>query len=417
MNLWMRVLLLLLVAALAAAGWHWLIADPGYVLVRIHGWRLETTLVVAVVALLLFWAVVRLVWWLLHWPFGAVTRRHRRSCRRRLEEGLVALAEGRHAVAERALGRAARHAPLRAPALLAAAEAASQRGDPKAALEALDRVAELQPQAARVVRARVLRRDGRAHDALALLAGEAESGSLPPAGWREWVNAALLADDIERAQRGLEPLRRSGALEPAAFASVEARVLAAALYAASDSDALDALWSKLSRAQRRQPVLVEAYARRAAALGRGLPAMDEIESALRRQWSSPLAAVYGELEGGDVEARLRRAEGWLDAHPDDAALLGTLGRLCARLGLWGKAREYLQRALAQGAQAGTWEALGDTYAGQDNPALAQRCYHNALRVSRGEPAQPLPGVNAPEAGGPAELEERSEHGVPRLRES
>jgi HemY protein len=84
MNLWMRVLLLLLVAALAAAGWHWLIADPGYVLVRIHGWRLETTLVVAVVALLLFWAVVRLVWWLLHWPFGAVTRRHRRSCRRRL---------------------------------------------------------------------------------------------------------------------------------------------------------------------------------------------------------------------------------------------------------------------------------------------------------------------------------------------
>lgn len=417
MKLWVRVLVLLLVAALAAAGWHWLIADPGYVLVRIHGWRLETTLVVALVALLVAWALLRLLWWLLHWPFGAFTRRHRRSCRRRLEEGLVALAEGRHAVAERALGRAARHAPLRAPALLAAAEAASQRGDPKAALEALDRVAELQPQAARVVRARVLRRDGKAEEALALLAGEAESASLPPAGWREWVNAALLTGDIERAQRGLEPLRRSGALEPAAFAAVEARVLSAALHAAPDSDVLDALWSGLPRAQRRQPALIEAYARRAAALGRGLAAMDEIESALRRQWSPALAGVYGELDGGDVEARLRRAEGWLDAHPDDATLLGTLGRLCARLGLWGKAREYLQRALAQSARPAVWEALGDTYAGQDNPALAQRCYHNALRVSRGEQALPLPGVAVPQASGPAQLEERSEHGVPRLRES
>src|SRR5690348_17464254 len=44
--------------------------------------------------------------------------------RKRLFDGMVALAEGRHAEAGRALERAAQHAPLRAPALLAAAEAA-----------------------------------------------------------------------------------------------------------------------------------------------------------------------------------------------------------------------------------------------------------------------------------------------------
>lgn len=416
MSVWWRVLLLLALAALAAAGWHWLVADPGYVLVRIAGWRLETTLVVAVLALLLLWLLLSLGWRLLRWPFGAVTRRHRRSCRRRLSEGLVALAEGRHAVAERALARAARHAPLRAPALLAAAEAASQRGDVKAALESLDQAAEHSPQAARVVRARVLRRDGRSGEALALLGTEAEAGTLPPAGWRELVRSALIEGDLTRARTALEPLRRSGALEPDAYAALERRVLVAELATAGDAQALDILWSQLPRAQRRQPAAIEAFARRAARLGRGLAAMDEIESALRRQWSSSLAAVYGELDGGDVEARLRRAEGWLDGHGTDAGLLATLGRLCTRLGLWGKAREYLERSLAAAPGAGTWEALGDVYGGQDNPSLAQRCYHNALRLSRGEQAEPLPGAAAAATTGPLELEQRSEHGVPHLRD-
>lgn len=417
MSVWWRILLLLALTALAAAGWHWLVADPGYVLVRIRGWRIESTLVVTIVALLMLWAALTLGWRLINWPFGAITRRHRRTCRKRLADGLVALAEGRHAAAERALSRAARHAPLRAPALLAAAEAAAARGDAKAALEALDQVAEVSPQAARVARARVLRDDDRAEEALGLLAPEADAGTLPPAGWRELVAAALQAGDIERARGALEPLRRSGALEPRAYAEIESQVLAAAIRMAEDAGALDALWSKLPRAQRRMPVLIEAYARRAASLGHGLSAMDEIESALRRQWSPMLAATYGELEGGDVESRLRRAEGWLDAHPDDPGLLATLGRMCARLGLWGKAREYLLRALSGEALPSTWEALGDTYAGQDSPVLAQQCYRNALRLTRGEPAEPLPGVTPVETSGPAELEERSEHGVPRLRES
>src|SRR5690606_8964272 len=104
---------------------------------------------------------------------------HRRVSRKRLSEGLVALAEGRHGDAERALGRAARHGPQRGPALLAAATAAAQRGDTVRALEALDQAASEAPQAARVLRARTLRRDGRAAEALALLSSEADAGKLP----------------------------------------------------------------------------------------------------------------------------------------------------------------------------------------------------------------------------------------------
>ncbi|NII12321.1 heme biosynthesis HemY N-terminal domain-containing protein [Oleiagrimonas sp. C23AA] len=415
MRLWRWILLLILLAALAAAGWHWLAQDPGYVLVRIRGWRVQSTLVVAVLLVALALFLLGLVWRLLSWPFGAVTRRHRRISRQRLSEGLVALAEGRHAAAERALGRAARHHPLRGPALLASAEAASQRGDVSQAQHALDQAAADVPQAARVLRARVLRREGRDADALALLMHEAEAGKLPPAGWREYVEAALAAGDLEHAREGLEPLRKSGALQTRLYAELEARVIGAWLARIERADALAEAWGRLPRSQRRAPGVVDAYARRAAQLGASLAAMDEVEAALRRQWSSPLAATYGALEGRDTESRLRKAEGWLDAHTDDAALLATLGRLCVRLKLWGKAHQYLERSLRLAPSSNAWEVQGDAYLGQGNTALAQHCYRNALRLARGEPVDALPGTSPVAPGSELTVtEERDEHGMPRM---
>ncbi|MGB3461863.1 MAG: heme biosynthesis HemY N-terminal domain-containing protein, partial [Rhodanobacter lindaniclasticus] len=129
MKWWRWLLLLVIVAAVAAFGWHWVAEDPGYVLLRMRGWRVETTVVAAVVLLLLAWAVLSLAWTLLRWPFGALSRRHRRLSQQRLGEGLVALIEGRHGDAERDLNRASRLESLRGPALLAAAEAASRRGE------------------------------------------------------------------------------------------------------------------------------------------------------------------------------------------------------------------------------------------------------------------------------------------------
>jgi HemY protein len=144
--------------------------------------------------------------------------------------------------------------------------------------------------------------------------------------------------------------------------------------------------------------------------------MDEVESALRREWSPLLIETYGTLAGDDVEARLRRAEGWLDAHPNDATLLLTLGRMCVRLKLWGKARQYLQRSLALAPSAGAWETLGDAWAGQGDAEQSQHCYRNALAMARGEAVHPV----SSQTGGVIDtnaiaVEERDEHGVPRLR--
>ncbi|WP_266159827.1 heme biosynthesis protein HemY [Dyella silvatica] len=418
MKLWRWILLLVIAAALAAFSWHWVAEDPGYVLVRIRGYVAETTVVAGLVALLLGWGLLSLIWLVLRWPFGAFSRRHRRLSRQRMGEGLIALMEGRLGDAERDLNRASRLDVLRGPALLAAAEASSRRGEQGRALETLSEASQSAPQAARVMRARVLRRDGKSGEALALLAPEADSGQLSPGGWRELALAALVVGDTRRAREALEPLQKSGALGARAYATLEANVLTASMQSASDGAALNALWSQLPKAQRRIPAAVDAYARRAASFGLILPAMDEVESALRREWSSSLAATYGGLGGDDLEGRLRRAEAWLDAHPNDAGLLLTLGRMCVRLKLWGKAHQYLERSQALQPSSAGWEALGDTYVGQDDAALAQRCYRTALAFARGDAVDVLPASSRPARidTRPIAIEERSEHGVPRLPE-
>ena len=71
MRVWFGVLLLLALAAAAAFGWHWLASDPGYVMIRVRGTTLETSLVFAVIALLVAWALLSIVFRFARWPFRA----------------------------------------------------------------------------------------------------------------------------------------------------------------------------------------------------------------------------------------------------------------------------------------------------------------------------------------------------------
>ena len=416
MRYWLAGLLLVAAMLAAAVGYHWLASDPGYVLVRLGSTNYETTVVVAVVALVLLWALISVIWRLARWPLRLWFRRVRKKSRERLANGLVALAEGRYLRAEKELARATQYRELRAPALLATARAALALGETARVDAALDEAAETAPGAALALRARLKRERGQHAEAYQLLAAEARTTTLVPAAWVEYIEAALATGDAAAAMTALEPLARTQALAPATFAALEARVLAAVLGAQRSADGLNAQWAALTRAQRRVPAALAAYARRIAELGQPLAGMSEVEAYLRKDWSEPVVLAYAELAGVGTGARLRQAEGWLKQHPNSVVLLTALGRLCVAGRLWGKAREYLERALAISETAASWEALGDGYAGDGSHALAEHCYRNALRLSRGEASEPLPG-SVPRLGldtKAAVFEERSEHGVPRL---
>jgi len=409
------VLLLLIVAVAAAWGWHALALDPGEVRLRFAGWRIETSFVFGVIAALLLWAILSLIFRAVFWPGRALRRRALQRGHERIADGLIAAAEGRHAQAAKSLERAAHVQALQAPALLERARSAHRRGDAEQASAALDEAAALAPQAALALRARFLLDDDRNADALALLKDAMAKAPLPPAALRSLIEAAGRSGDSATALAALSAYTKTHALADADFTELETDTLAAALANAPRADALAGIWSRLNRAQRQREPLVIAYARRTAALGQPLPAIGEIESALRRDWSENLVRAYAELGPSDVAARLRQAEGWIAAQPNSAGLMLTLGRLCNQSELWGKAREYLGRGLAIAPDAQLWEALGDACVGLKDEDTAQRAYRNALRAARGEKTESLPDTLRGTLDTRASVvEQRSAHGVPTL---
>ena len=91
--------------------------------------------------------------------------------------------------------------------------------------------------------------------------------------------------------------------------------------------------------------------------------------------------LYGECEGGDAVKRIERAEAWLKQHPGDAALLLTLGRLCADRGLWGKAQSYLEASLAIEPTHSAHFAAAQLQERLGNADAARRHYRESLGLA------------------------------------
>lgn len=394
----MRLLhvLLALVGALLLGAWLAppLGEDPGYVLVRFQGWAFETTAVALALLAIVGYFLFRIALWLLRLPGRAVRGAVEGRREARLERGLIAFAEGRWSRAEKLLSSGARGSTDPAAHYLAAARAAQARGDDNAREDYLA-LADAQGGDARfateLTRAELMLDDPAQADAAgALLEGLHEERPRNPrvldllaASYRNRENWAGL--------RGLAPaLKRAGELDAAGAAALAREAAEAELKTAPDLERLEAAWSSLSRGERHDTALVRAYAERALELGRGNEMAELVQKTIRRSWDENLVLLYGRLPVAEPAAALKRAEGWLKDHPEDGALMLTLGRLCRRAELWGKAREYLERSLAFSPRADTYRELAELKEQQGDTAGAMACYRNVLRLNRGDPVEPVP---------------------------
>jgi HemY protein len=411
-NLYRSLLWWLALAALGALGWSWFAQDMGDVVVRFRGLTYTTTLAYFVVAWGLLWFALWGSWWLLKLPVQAWRRHARQQARNRLVSGLEALHQGRWQRAESLLAKAAEEPSLRTPALLAARRAAAASGDVEAAARHQAALIAHDAPAAALEQAAQLAEQSRHEDVLSALSSL--PAALPPRALLLQARALAALGRAPEAQPMLAALRHDQSLPPEPLAALELE-LAAATLAHSQADALLQRWNALPLRLQQSPAVAAAFARRATALGFEKLGADALADAIDAQWDDALAELFGQLRSGRDTPRLARAEAWLAAHGTRPALLVALGRLCFEQQLWGKAEDYLHRALAQGAGADAWEVLGDTFIARNDAARAPVAYANALRVSRGEAPLALDGRSLREQiADQAVAELRNEHGIPQL---
>ena len=80
-----------------------------------------------------------------------------------------------------------------------------------------------------------------------------------------------------------------------------------------------------------------------------------VEQALSGEWDERLVRAYGSSAGSEgspaLLAQIARCEEWAKTRPNDAELELTLGVLCFRQKLWGKAQRHLENALSNASEA------------------------------------------------------------------
>ena len=415
MKLFGNVLFWIVLVLLGALAAQFLLADPGYVLVRYRGTDYTTTAAGALAILLAVLVGLVLAWKLLTLPFRAWRARSDRRSRARLYEGMDALHAGQYERAEKLLAKAAEDDENVAPsARIAAARAARRRGDEAAARAHLDAIGERHAAARAIAAAELALRDGRPTDALVALDAPAAQ-PLPPRGLALRAEALAASGQSAEAYGLLGPLRKQNALPGARLDELQARWAEGALREAADANALADRWQALPKPLRTEPEVALAYAERAQALGWDEASIKAVEQSLDTRWDERLAARYAAIPNADPAARQATLERWSRTYNASPTLALALARAYREQGHWGESQAQLQRAAAEGATAEAWEELGNGYALARDELRARISYANALRTARGEAPLELPG-DAREEATPVVAEERDEHGLPRLPE-
>jgi HemY protein len=138
-----RVIVFLVSVAILAAGFVWFADRPGDVAITGMGYRIETSLMVAalalavlIVAVMLLWSILRGIWRSPHQV--SLFFRHRRAMKGYLAitHGLIAIVAGDLRVARKSAAEAARLSPGDPLALLLSAQSAQLAGDRGAAEQA-----------------------------------------------------------------------------------------------------------------------------------------------------------------------------------------------------------------------------------------------------------------------------------------
>ena len=371
MRFGVAVLLAVLLGAFLA---HFLLADRGYVLVNFRGYVVEMSVPGLVIVLVAAYLFVRALVAVAEAPRRWREGRAQRQVERRdsdLNAGLAQLVEGNWARSERLLTQGLKHTDAPLANYLLAAHAAQLQG----AAERRDQWLELAQStstegatSAQLTRAQLQLQAGDPAAAVATLkalgnADQPAAVALLARAYRALEDYAQLLALLPRlARASLPPAER----DQLAKVGVEGELSRADLTA----ERLAEVWGMVPSELRSSPAVVAERALALARLGACDDAERELRAALKREWHPKLVQSYGQVRGPDPAKQLKHAEGWLKAHPDDAALLTAAARLSMANELWGKARSYLESSLALAPAPDAYALYGRllTELGEDNRA-------------------------------------------------
>lgn len=397
----MRRALLVFAAMLMAGGLIFWGLDyaRGYILIVIGDRMVQLSLwltALLLVVIVLGWYGLKWLWQGLTQPGRNAWRRQRsRKAERSRRAVMVALAdfyEGHWARAQSALVASAPRSEIPGLNYVLAADAAVRLGQQAEAEELLAAAAREVPEdnaALALMRARLAVHGGDEPRAVEQLRAALAVHPDHP-GLLAGLQECLLRQQDWDGLAGLLPgLRRARVASPDALAALELQIYSGLLKGfsiATDGEsqqqqqaALAELWKRIPREYRHRGECLRSHAGTLARLGDPAAAEVELRRHLERNWEPDLVLDWSRVALAEPPRHLGAAEGWLRRQGESWQLLLALGQLCRRLGIWGKGRDYLERALRLADRPEIRAELAEVLTGLGDHAGAAGCYRRGLQ--------------------------------------
>ena len=191
-------------------------------------------------------------------------------------------------------------------------------------------------------------------------------------------------NDWEKLIKILPQLKKTKGLDKKVFNQIEKNTVKGLF--SSDNDIINSENIKSIGLQFKEVIdsdqeLTVAYVEALCRLGKYADAESIITKRLENNWDSKLVYQYGLLKLDDYSHALKNAERWAKNHTNDVNLYLTLGRLCKRAQLWGKAKSYFESSLSRKPLPEAYAELAALHEQLDEPEDAHRCIKKGLKLA------------------------------------
>ena len=371
--------------------------DPGYVLIGVGHWALETSLVVFAVALIIgffvFYVLFRWLGWLIRLP-GKIRMRGKSVKFNRSQDalisGLVDSAEGNWERAEKTLIRHASNSGAPLIHYLTAARAAHSRGALEKRDEYLTRATKDAPGsevAVGLTRAELHLSQKQFDQALETLTKLHTLDSSHASVLQMLHQTYQQLGDWQAIRKLLPAFHENKVFMEAEIKLLEVETFSLLLKEAaetSNASEIQELWDSIPAYVQVMSGVPAIYFAAMIDSGAGAKIEKNLVRALNDQWDMTLLSLFGSVQSIDFRAQLEMAEKWLLEHGNDPILLRVLGKISIKCEFADKAKKYLAKSIGVEPTVEAYRILGNYLLEEGDQERASECFKLGLELASSE---------------------------------
>ncbi|RUR20371.1 heme biosynthesis HemY N-terminal domain-containing protein [Legionella qingyii] len=391
----MRIILAFLILLGSVALGIQLNKDPGYVLIAINQWTIETTVWVAVFGIIILfiamYLVLRLCQKISHTP-STLTQWHSKRLAQKAQaitrKGLIEYSEGYWLKAKNHLIQALPNTDTPLLNYLTAARAAQKMGDNQLRDDYLREAQQSMPEAkiaVELTQAELQLANHQWEQALATLKHLHDIAPRHPYVLKLIMQLYQEVKDWPQLIHILPDLKKYQVVNPQEFELLQYNAYLQRLIdlvRQNQHEAVNTFFHSLPKALANEPNIIAEYVRFLLKNADYTTASDLLRRTLRKDLSPQLIGLYSLLPID--EKQLAFAEGLLKKNAHSAALYLCLGQICMKRKLWGKAKYYLEKSNEIEPTALAYETQGQLHEKLGEEALACRSYKQGLALTTKE---------------------------------